>query len=219
MNRLLLTCVMSICILWTLPLSAQQGIEQDVEEGVNYVKKNVDFGFRAGLNFSSFSDDEVLSADRLAGLHLGLFGRYSLSERLAIKGELIYSMQGARADKFSVFENYAINLNYLNIPVLAEITFGQNVKFELGPYVGILLDSRQSFKELTTADTPLDVSEDDTNSIDLGVAVGLSYAMSDKFSLGARYNHGFIDALGSDFFGNAAGQNSVIQISGIYSLE
>lgn len=219
MRKLFLTYIMGICTLCALPLYAQQGTEQEVEETVDFVKRNVDFGFRAGVNFSSFSDDNVLNADRLAGLHVGFFGRHSLSERLAVKGELIYSMQGARADEFSVFESYAINLNYLNIPVLAELTFGQNVRFELGPYVGILLDSRQSFKGLRQPDTPLDVSEDDTNWIDLGVAVGMAYRMSESFSLGARYNHGFIDALGSGFFGRASGQNSVIQISGFYSFQ
>ncbi|ELR70093.1 hypothetical protein C900_04090 [Fulvivirga imtechensis AK7] len=208
-----------LTVTLAVPLFGQQeGVEQDVEQTVEYVKENVNFGLRAGLNFSSFVDDEVLNADRLAGVHLGFYGRYNFSNRVAAKAELIYSMQGARADEFSVFDSYAVNLNYLKIPVLGELTFGDAVTVELGPYIAFLLDSRQSFKGLSPSDNPLDVSEDDTNSVDLGIAAGLAYKMSDTFSIGARYNHGFIDALGSNFFGRASGQNSVIQISGFYAF-
>lgn len=190
--------------------------EQEVDDAISYLDRNVAFGARAGINLSTFNDDQALNADQMLGLHLGVFGRYRFGEHLAAKLELMYSMQGARADEFSVFKEYAVNLNYLKVPVLAEVIFNNKVFVEVGPYFGFLLDSSQSFEELEENQSSFNVSEDDTNPLDLGFAVGVNYYLSDIWGLGARYNQGFADALGDDFFQDASGANSVIQFSTIY---
>ncbi|MGK7394906.1 MAG: porin family protein [Candidatus Cyclobacteriaceae bacterium M3_2C_046] len=200
-----------------VPVTAQneEPIEE-IDQAINYLDRNVNFGLRGGLNFSSFNDDQVLNADLMSGLHIGVFGRFRISRYLAAKAELIYSMQGARADEFAIFENYAVNLDYLKIPILGEFIFGNKFVVELGPYFGFLLDSRQSFKQLEPINGDFNVSEDDTNTVDIGFAVGGIYYFNQQWGAGIRYNQGFADALGDDFFQGASGANTVLQLSMLY---
>jgi hypothetical protein len=190
--------------------------DQKVGQAINYLDRNIAFGARAGINLSSFNDDKAFNADQMLGLHLGLFGRYRIGNTLAAKLEVMYSMQGARADEFSIFKDYSVNLNYLKVPILAEVIFTNKVIFEVGPYFGFLLNANQSFEELSEPTSSFDVKSDETNNVDVGFAIGGIYYLSDIWGLGVRYNQGFADALGKDFFRDASGANAVIQFSTIY---
>lgn len=197
-----------------------QDAEQAINQAEEFVQRKMDIGIRTGLNFSSLNDNEILDSDPQTGLHLGLFGRYQLSRRLSAKIELLYSSQGARDDQFSIFEGYSIDLNYLTLPVLAEFMIVNNLRIELGPYIAVLVGSRQSFSDLQSEGgyELIDTSEAETNFVDAGFGVGTSYSFASGFGLGIRYNQGFVNALGNDFFGGASGSNTVFQASAYYSF-
>jgi hypothetical protein len=198
--------------------SAQEEVAEDIEQAIDYADRTFSYGMRAGLNFSTFGEAEVLNPDRMTGLHIGLFARYEFSDVVGARVELIYSMQGARADEFSVFNDYAINLNYLNVPILLELTFADRVTVEAGPYVGFLVSSKQSFVGIDQTAAPVDIDDDETNTVDLGLALGATYNFNARWGLGLRYNIGFIDALGDAFLNDASGGNSVLQITTHYNF-
>ncbi|MEK6481999.1 porin family protein [Catalinimonas sp. 4WD22] len=217
--------------LWMHPLFAQeedstqiekasQDVEQAIDQAEDFAEKNMNFGIRAGLNFSSLNDNEVLNSDPQTGLHLGFFGRYQFSRRLSAKAELIYSMQGARDDDFSIFEEYSVNLNYLRLPILAEFMVTNNLRIEIGPYVAVLLSSRQSFSDLQAegGNELIMTDKAETNYVDAGMGIGASYEFPSGFGLGARYTQGFADALGNDFFGGASGSNTIFQTSAYFTF-
>ncbi len=219
------------CLLLSLsihPLFAQQQptatdsaaaeVENALDEAVEFAQENLEFGVKAGLNFASFNDDQVFNADSRMGVHLGFFGRYLFSRRLSGKVELLYSSQGARTDEFSIFDNYAIHLNYLSIPILGEIMIADQLRLELGPYIGVLVSSRQSFKGLVGGREVINTNNDKTNFVDVGVVGGISYNFPSGLGLGLRYNQGFADALGKDFFSDASGSNTVFQIATYYTF-
>ncbi len=198
---------------------AGQDAEQAIDKAEEFAQKNLDFGARVGLNFSTLNSNEVFNADPKTGLSLGLFTRYRFSKSLSAKLELLYSMMGARDDEFSIFKDYTINLNYLAIPILAEFMPVNNLRVELGPYFSVLLSSRQSFGELLPEGTVrVNTSKDAVSSVDVGFAAGLTYEFPSGFGLGARYTQGFANALGKNFFGGASGANSSFQIAGYYTF-
>jgi len=197
---------------------AAQEVEQEVDEVVNFVDRNFVFGLKAGLNFSTFNDAEILNPDMQTRLHIGAFSRFLFTDRLSAKVELLYSMQGARADEFSIFEDYQVELNYLSLPIMAEFGITQNIRLELGPYIAVLLSNRQSFQELQENVEQIDVDNDDTNFVDVGLGAGITYTANSGVGIGLRYKQGFADALGDDFFQDASGSNSVIQLSGYYQF-
>lgn len=193
-----------------------QQVEEDVDEAISYLERKFNFGIKAGLNFSTFNDAEKFNADTQTQFHLGVFTRYRFTERLSARAELLYSMKGARADEFSIFEDYSVDLDYISLPIMAEFGVTDRLSLELGPYIAVLVSSRQSFHELEGSRQMIDISEDETNFVDVGIGGGLMYTTPTGLGIGLRYSQGVADALGKDFFRSASGSNSVIQVSGYY---
>lgn len=191
-------------------------LEEGVEESISFLEQTFNFGFKAGLNFSSFNGSEKFNADTQTQLHIGFFTRYRLSTRISTKVELLYSSKGARADEFSIFEDYSVDLGYITIPVMGEFAINDRLAVEVGPYVGILISARQSFNGLENGPQSIDVSEDETNPIDVGLGGGIVYTGADGLGVGVRYSQGLADALGDDFLRSASGSNAVFQVSGYY---
>ena len=192
---------------------AAQKVEQAIDEVEDYLERKAEFGVKAGLNFSTFNDAETFNPDSQTGLHLGLFGRYLWSERLSGKVEVMYSSLGARSDEFYIFDDYSIHLNYLQLIVTGEFEVANGFRLELGPYLGVLLGAQQSFGGLDITREGVEADSDKTNFVDVGFVAGANYTFNSGFNLGLRYQQGFADALGSDFFKSASGSNSVVQVS------
>ena len=200
---------------------AANQVDQTIDEVAEYVERNAEFGIRVGLNFSTLNDDEVFNPDSKTALHLGLFGRYLWSERLSGKVEVLYSTLGARSDRFYVFDDYSINMNYLNLIISGELAVTEGFRLEIGPYLGVLLAARQSFHDIDIAsvgDGDERANSDETNFVDVGLMAGATYTFQSGFGLGLRYQQGFADALGNDFFRGASGSHSVFQISTLYTF-
>lgn len=218
MKKLLATLFTLLTLIPLHTLNAQNEVVEGVDETIEYAKENITFGFKAGLNFASLTgENDQLNPDRLTGLNIGLYGRYPFSDRVSAKAEVMYSMQGARSDEFAAYEDFAINLNYIQIPILAEILFADVVRLEVGPYVAFEVVSRQSFKDFDVDQGERVLFDADNNTVDFGFAVGATYEFSQRFAMGARYSRGLVDALGSDFLGE--GNNDVVGISGYYRFE
>ena len=85
------------------------------------------------------------------------------------------------------------------------------LRLELGPYIGVLVTSKQSFKSIQSidpTDNDIDPNSDQANFIDVGIIAGATYQFPSGFGIGSRYQQGFGNALGNDFFRNASGANS-----------
>lgn len=200
---------------------AASRVERELDEVTDFVERNAEFGIKAGLNFSSLNSTESFGADPQTGIHLGVFGRYLWSERISGKVELLYSSLGARSDRFYVFQDYSINLNYLSLIASGEIAITRGLRLELGPYLGVLLSARQSFNNLNLdniQDGDDRAESDQTNFVDVGLMAGATYTFDSGFGIGARYQQGFAEALGNDFFRGASGSNTALQVSVLYTF-
>lgn len=222
----LLTITSILTFLFMSPLLAQEEqdttraeeLDESVEQAIDYVERNFNFGVKAGLNFSTLNDNEYLRSNAQTRLHLGVFSRYRISNRISAKAELLYSMMGAKSNRFSIFDDYTLDLNYLSLPIMAEFNITDRIALELGPYVSVLLSSRQSFSNLNENVDRVDVDNDQVNYVDVGAGIGVLYTLPTGFGAGIRYTQGFADALGDDYFGSASGSNSVTQLSVYYNF-
>lgn len=230
--RLFLACFTTVLLVTSHSLIAQDQDSLEVDQAANvveeklddveeYLERNAEFGVKAGLNLSSLNSTESFGADSQTGLHLGVFGRYLWSERLSGKVEVLYSALGARSDNFFVFEDYSLNLYYLNLIASGEIMLTDGFRLELGPYLGVLLSARQSFHDVNLdaiQDGRVQAKSDDTNFVDVGLMAGATYSFDSGFGVGLRYQQGFTEALGNDFFRGASGSNAVFQLSAQYTF-
>ena len=130
------------------------------------------FGIQAGTNFAVqspigdyYNNDEIRT-----GLHAGLFGNYSLNERIYLQTELNYDQKGARTGDFK------IDYDYLSVPVLFNFSLGKSWKTPLrfniytGPYVAFLLNGESEI-ENSELNEITDL-KDNTNTAEFGLITG-----------------------------------------------
>lgn len=156
------------------------------------------FGAKAGANFANVTGDDVENASTRTGFHLGAVANIGISDKFGIQPELIYSQQGSKDDEFDI----TLKLDYLNIPILADITVAQGFSLQAGPQFGININSSAEDDNGNEGDV------EDINSLDLGAAVGAQLKLESGLFFQARYNLGL-----SDIVDDSSAKNSNITVS------
>jgi hypothetical protein len=153
------------------------------------------YGVKGGLNMSNVSNVEGSSS--LLAFHLGGFAEFKVSDKFAVQPELLYSAQGAK------FTDGNLNLNYINIPVMAKYYVADAFSIEVGPQIGFLMSAKAD---------GIDVKEL-FNTTDFGLNLGAGYNLNETMSLGLRYNMGLSDVQKDLPSGESGSKNSSIQLS------
>ena len=187
---------------------------------------------KVGMNISKITGSNLNSK---VGLVAGFEAEYGVAKNFGVSVAALYSMQGAKKDLKvggnSIDVKY--NLDYINIPVLAQyyivpglavkagIQFGFNVrnKVKVGTTVAgyNLKDdcSMDEFLDMARALGESIPSDAKFQKFDLSIPVGLSYEYED-FVLDARYNIGTSKLIKSD---PDSSKNSVFQLTIGYKFE
>lgn len=114
-----------------------------------------EYGFQAGLNNNYFIG-RGLNKDHngiLTGLSIGGHVKMKTSEHFGLKILLSYDQNGSAYRSLTLENSTSTGFlkadilyrhNYINMPVLAEYSFGRNVKINLdaGAFIGVMLNSQ-----------------------------------------------------------------------------
>ncbi|NNL79324.1 MAG: PorT family protein, partial [Flavobacteriaceae bacterium] len=141
----------------------------------------------------------------------GLVGNFGICDNWTIEPGLIYSRQGSDYSDSEYSGSY--DLDYLNIPVIAQYEVADNFTLEAGPQFGILLSAKDEFS-IEGESFEEDV-KDNTKSMDFGLNLGAGYMITDNIKLSASYNLGLVnlaDGTELDDIG-VSWKNNVIQVS------
>lgn len=152
--------------------------------------RDVMLGIRGGANVANFTGEDVFHNSSSVGFVGGVFARYGLSDRWSFEPEALYTMRGA---EFSVEDiETEQQTNYIEIPLLARIAWGQDAMFRpslfAGPSVGFLLKNR------IVDGAEIDL-KDGSNDVDAGGIIGaaLDYTLGGGvLVLDARYEMGLV---------------------------
>lgn len=186
MKKLLLVAVMVLTSAMTF---AQQ------KEGSLTIQPKV------GLNIASLTDFD--DSDPRFGVVAGAEFMYQATDMVGLSFGALYSMQGAKYDKTT------IKLDYINIPVLANVYVAPGFAVKLGLQPGFNVNSKAKAKSNGNS---LETDLDDVKTVDLSIPIGLSYEFN-NFVIDGRYNWGLTKvAKDSDC------KNSVFQITLGYKL-
>jgi hypothetical protein len=158
--------------------------------------QGLDFGIKAGANFSSITDASNVS--NKTGFLIGVFAGVKFNDNVGIQGDLLYSQQGAD------FNPEKIDLNYVNIPVVIKYFVVKGLNIQAGPQFGFIVDDniKDVFGNIVEAE-----------SFDLTGVVGAGYDFPMGIRADARYNFGL-----TDIFSGGDGKNTVISLSLGYSF-
>jgi hypothetical protein len=171
------------------------------------------FGLKAGASLTNFTGKDVEGAANKFGFNGGVVANFGINDMFSIQPEVLYSMKGAKEDG----GDGKINLNYIDIPVLAKIATGETgLFFELGPQVGFLASAKAKDNSASQ-----DV-KDAFKTVDFGYAAGVGFQVSSSAMIGLRYNGGFTDVYKSvNVFGTnieTKAKNSAFQLYVGYML-
>ena len=174
--------------------------------------QGVDFGIKAGANFSTFSDAKGL--ENRTGLVAGLFGGVKFNDKLALQADLLYSQQGAD------FDLGGFELDYINVPVVFKYFLVQGLNIQFGPQFGFVVK-----EEGVLSSGLLNTITDDLagKNFDLSGVVGVGYDFPLGLRAEARYNFGLSNVdIPNDVTNllseSTGGKNSVFTVSLGYSF-
>lgn len=124
------------------------------------------------------------------GVYLGAGLSRSLKPKTNIQFEIAYSMKGSRdkSTKFDPNVDSIIRVNYIDFSLYLTYKINAKLLFNLGPYLGYLLDAEFSDGITTTSNLQL------WFKTDLGAFAGVEYLLNDRFSVQYRFAHSIIPA-------------------------
>lgn len=127
------------------------------------------FGFKAGLNFISLSEDTT--GDDATGFHAG-FVFHAPIKKYGVMLETVYSREGSED----------LKLDYINVPIMVTYKIIPGLRAHLGPQfkVNVNADSKINSSSFEGAGLDLDVSidesfEDDIKDLNFDGVAGIEY--------------------------------------------
>jgi len=169
------------------------------------------FGVKAGANFSNVRGSDVEGNKGKTGYYAGAFAEYPITEKLAVKPELVYSLQGAKAveEYEGVVTEAKVDLSYITLPVMVKYEFIPGLYAETGPQISYLTSAKaksNGYKE--------DV-KDYFKKVDFTWGFGVGYISSFNLGINARYNLGLSKMAAEDA---EKVYNGVFQVGLVYVL-
>jgi hypothetical protein len=164
------------------------------------------FGIKGGVNISNLHFNDHTTTDSKVGINFGVLAHIHASRTWAIQPEVIYSLEGAKANGNN---NITYNLNYLNVPVLLQYMFNNGFRLEGGPQIGFLLSAK-------TKTTNVAINNNGYESTAFSIPLGVGYLTASGFGLDARYVFG-LSNINQDKNGPVI-QSNVVQLGVFYQL-
>ncbi|WP_296705456.1 porin family protein, partial [Algoriphagus sp.] len=141
---------------------------------------NAQFGARAGLNSSNFSDTNF---SHKQGFHLGAYYRIQLGV-IDIEPGLQYSKKGYEGNEDISQIEVNERLNYIDIPVLVRFNIIETVNIFAGPQASVLASRKYELGNITSTST------DVIRGYDIGAVVGVGINLPLGFNVQASYDLG-----------------------------
>lgn len=164
--------------------------------------QGLSFGIKGGMNVANMSGDSLSGTEGLAGVAVGAYASIGLLPNIAVQPEILFSQKGCKETGEILGTAYEATsrINYLEIPVLAKISFGAIVKPYVlaGPYFSTMMGATG---EATIGGISASVDISDLfKSSDMGLTFGAGVQTPIKLSVEARYSMGLgsIDNIAPD---------------------
>ena len=163
--------------------------------GLTAQAQGIDFGIKAGANFSNFSGD--VDTDGITSFHAGAVLELNIVPMFSVQAEGMFSSQGAtyKDTAFEIAQD--INLDYISVPVLAKVYILPEVlSVQAGPQFSFLVnDAEEAFE---------------SKSFDLAAAGGVEVKIIAGLFAQARYTIGLNNVSDTDMIDV---KNNVFQLS------
>jgi len=191
---------------------------------IQSVSKKITLGFEIGPGLASLRGNDVVDKynSSLFVFSSGASLQYHLNDKFSLKSGIAYERKGNYSNPQVVdyngnllgYANSHMHLNYLVVPVLFKAEIGRQLKwfFNAGPYIGFLLDAKESIK-LNGEESTMDLT-DTYESTDLGISggAGLAYQLNTQLGLSFEIRDDWgLKNIGKNVANNQTIKNNSIQ--------
>lgn len=177
------------------------------DNGSNSQSMAVSFGVKGGVNLATINGD-IDSPDSRTSFHAGVFAEFPVAEIFSVQVEALYSGQGAQFDfEGSDGDKAELQLDYINVPVLAKFYLFKGFSVEAGPQFSFLLNDEIDLNPNSNGGDSPTPFRDDLKTFEFGVAGGVTFQTDMGLFATARYIQGI-----TDIADDVNVQNSVFQI-------
>jgi hypothetical protein len=180
------------------------------EDASNKDSMAVSFGVKGGVNFATLDGGDIDSPDSRTSFHVGAFAEIPVADIFSVQVEALYSGQGAEYDfRGSDGDKAELQLDYINVPVLAKLYLVKGLSIEVGPQFSFLVNDEFDYNPNSDGgDIDLeDSAAPDFKTFQVGAAGGLTFQTESGLFATARYVRDL-----TDIAKNANIQNSVFQL-------
>ena len=147
-------------------------------------------------------------SDVRIGLAAGAEFEYQATDIVSVSFGALYSMQGCKGDMYDA--DGTIKLDYINVPILANVYVAKGFAVKLGLQPGFKGNSEVTLKKSGVSGS---ADLDGVKSVDLSIPVGVSYEYN-NFVLDGRYNFGV-----TKWMDDSDSKHSVFQITLGYKFD
>jgi opacity protein-like surface antigen len=199
-------------------------------------KHIMEYGFQSGLNLNTIHGKTNLkqSASVLTGLSVGGHFKINITNQFGVKAIIAYDQCGWALRSLVFADNFGaeigktdvfIKLNYLNMPLLAEYSFGNKVKFNVdgGIFFGFLLGDKIITKvtqSLQPGQAPKTTGTSDNRKatnfgLSFGAGVQIPVTHTVKLDFGVRDNLGLVNISKSQTANSSIKTNAFSILAGV----
>ena len=161
--------------------------------GLKLQAQDIKFGFLTGLVVSNahvinkiyFHDYRVFHP--MYSFNINGYIEYRISKTWGIEADPGYIRKGGVV-RFGINHYMSIiklQLNYLQLPILANFYYTNKFFFSIGPEFAYLINSEGNLPGIATGFFYFK-----ENAFEISVLIGVNYSITEKIDVGLRYNHG-----------------------------
>lgn len=160
--------------------------------GLNLKAQKINYGIQAGFGITVPHIPNTYTEKRLlytmGSSNINGIIEYRFPGIIGISAEPGYIRKGgvARFGINRIMNDFSIQLNYIQLPILANLYFGDKFFISIGPEFAYLLNKDGNLNFSQDAFTPFE-----ENEFEISGLVGVNYSIWKRIDLGLRYNHSF----------------------------
>ena len=164
-----------------------------------YAQGRASIGLKAGVNVANFYGEDAASSEMTFGFAGGGYIEMPVGGRISIRPEVLYSARGGKMrHSFAGTDlKTKFDMNYLDVPVLAVMTFMDTYQVFAGPMWGFFLEGEANSDSELFGEGESDIDSDEVNSPQTGLMVGAGIRFG-SFNLEARYMLGLSQTFEND---------------------
>ncbi len=157
---------------------------------LNLSAQKINYGIQAGFGVTVPHVPNTYTEKRLlytmASFNINGSIEYRYPGIMGISAEPGYIRKGgvARYGINRIMKDFSIQLNYVQLPILVNLYFGDKFFISIGPEFAYLLNKDGNLNFSQDAFTPFE-----ENAFEISGLVGVNYSIWKRIDLGLRYNH------------------------------